>query len=183
MIFQPIPVDGYEWINCVDEADYEVFTCFDGSPRGGSWKPIRVKRVPADEHQTAKQSDFPWLGAHALVMRPRAVTGLAQLLEPHGEILPLATDADVGLFVLNVLHIIDALDEGRSEILRFPSTNRIMRVTRPAFLDARVGGVDVFRLPHRASATYLSQRVVDTVRDLKLKGLEFVPVWQPHVAR
>jgi hypothetical protein len=34
--FEPLVRDGYEWVNCVNQADYEVFAGFDGSPRAGA---------------------------------------------------------------------------------------------------------------------------------------------------
>jgi hypothetical protein len=47
------------------------------------------------------------------------------MLEAHGELLPLATDDGGDLVVLNVTTVLDALDEERSSVQRFPSTQRI----------------------------------------------------------
>jgi hypothetical protein len=175
-VYEPLVAHGYEWVNCNDDADYEVFLGFDGSPQEVQWQPVRVRRVRADERQEFKPSDFPWLGAHALVMRGRAVDALRDILDAHGEVLPLTTEDEVELFVFNA-RAIDALDEERSSIMKFPGTNRIMRVTRVAFIESAVREVDVFRLPHRASSTYVSQRFVERVAEARLVGLEFKVVW------
>jgi hypothetical protein len=132
-----------------------------------------MRRVRMDERSGFKPSDFPWLGSDVLVMRPRAVLALRPMLEAHGEILPLATDDDVKLFALNVTRVLDALDQEKSSILRIPGTNRIMDIKKAVFRDELLQGVDIFRLPHRASPTYVSQRFVDAVAAAGLEGLEF----------
>lgn len=173
MFYEPSVAYGYEWINCVNDADYEVFWGLDGTPRASDWRPVRVRRVRADHRQPFNPSDFPWLGAHALVMRRAAVDALGELLVASGEVLPLETDDGVELFVLNATRVVDALDEGRSEITRFPGSGRIMRIKSIAFKTELLRGIDIFRLPHRASATYVSDRVVKIVAAAGLRGLEF----------
>jgi len=175
-IYEPLVSEGYEWVNCCDGADYEVFLALDGSPQTERWQPIKVRRVRGDDRWDFKPSDFPWLGAHALVMRKRAVNALCDVLEAHGEVLPLVTEDGVELSVFNA-RVIDALDEERSNIMRFPGTNRIMRMVNVAFVEPALRGVDIFRLPHRAGSTYVSQYFVDRVNDSGLVGLDFKKVW------
>ncbi|WP_428262362.1 imm11 family protein [Haliangium sp.] len=175
-VYEPLVTKGYEWVNCCDDADYEVFLAWDGSPQGERWNPVKVRRVRADERQEFNPSDFPWLGAHALVMRKRAVDALSAILDPYGELLPLASGDEVELFVFNA-RAVDALDEERSTIIRFPGTSRIIRLTKVAFAEAAIRDVEIFRLPHRTSPTYVSQRFVDRVEDAELIGLQFKRVW------
>ena len=174
-VFEPLVEEGYEWVNCVDQSDYEVFASLDGSPRR-QWKPIAVVRVRADERHDFSTSDFPWLGADALVMRRTAVEALRDMLAANGEVLPLSTDDGVDLFVLNA-RVVDALDEAKSSLMKFPGTNRIMRIKKVAFDPSAVGDADLFRLPHRASSTYVSERFVERVRAAGLRGLVFNKVW------
>jgi hypothetical protein len=110
-------------------------------------------------------------------MRRRAVEGLRPMLEAHGEVLPLATDDESELFVLNVTTVLDALDDDRSIVERFPGSDRIMRIKKVAFRPAIVRDVDIFRLPHRASPTYVSRRFVDAFNNAALVGLDFSLVW------
>lgn len=175
-ILEPMVHEGYEWINCVKPADYEVFAGFDGSSRGATWRPIPVRRVRADEHHEVKPSDFPWLGSDALVMRRSAVDALRDILDANGELLPLSTDDGVELFVLNA-RVLDALDEPNSSLMKFPGTNRIMRIKKVAFVTSVVKGADMFRLPLRASSTYVSERFVERVNAAGLCGLVFSKVW------
>lgn len=177
MIYEPLVRTEYEWISTLDERDYEIFLSFDGGSRASTWKPVRVRRVRADDRQEFRESDFPWLGSHALVLRQRAVKALGHTIEQCAELLPLETDDEAELFVLNVLRVVDALDEERSSVVRFPSSNRVMRVTRPHFREAVIRGLDMFRLPFRASPTYVSQGFVDAASAANLVGLDFRKVW------
>ena len=156
-IYQPLVSEGYEWVNASCDADYEVVRQLDGTSRVSTWKPIRVRRVNKDEGQAFKPSDFPWLGSHALVMRGSAVSALRDLLETHGELLPLVTSDGVELFVYNV-KTVDALDEANSSLEKFPGTERIMLIKKVAFVASAIRGVEIFRIPHRATPTNLRCR-------------------------
>jgi hypothetical protein len=122
---------GYEWVVADTHADFEVFRGFDGTSRRVAWSPIRVRLVKQmDERgKPLAESDVPWLGERAPVMRPRAVTVLRDVLAGDGELLPLECD-EAELSVLNVLRVIDALDVSRSDVVRFPSTGRSSSVQK-----------------------------------------------------
>jgi hypothetical protein len=109
-------------------------------------------------------------------MRWSAADALHDILDANGEVLPLSTDDGVELFVLNA-RVIDALDEANSSLMKFPGTNRIMRIKKVAFVASTIEGVDLFRLPHRASSTYVSERFVERVKAAGLRGLAFNKVW------
>ena len=175
-VYEPVVATGYEWVNCVNGDDYERFTRFDGTILGPTWEPVLVRRVRADRSQDMMRSDFPWLASEALVMRKSAVEALQDIFKDNGELLRLETDDDVDLYVLNA-RVIEALDRERSEIISYPGTDKIMMLKRPAFSESAIDGVDLFRLPHRASSTYVSENFVRRVREAGLKGLEFKRVW------
>jgi len=171
-IYVPAVADGYEWINACDNNDYETFLQLDGRSRLADWSPIKVRRVRADGRQRFIPSDFPWLESHVLIMRRTATDALRDIPVANGEILPLLTDDNVELVVFNS-RVVDALDESRSSLVKFPETNRIMHIDRVAFIEAVIEGIDIFRLPHRASSTYVSNRFVERVNKAGLRGLEF----------
>ena len=176
IIYEPVLAEGYEFVNCRDGSDYEIFNQLDGSPQSEKWNPVKVVWVREDEGREYKPSDFPLLGLCDLVMRRRAVDALRDILDAHGEILPLATDDGVELFVLNS-RAVEALDEARSSVERFPDSNKIMWIKKIVFIESAIRGLDIFRLPGRGSATYVSQRFVDCVHAAGLVGLEFNKVW------
>jgi hypothetical protein len=175
-IYVPHSTEEFECVNAIDDESYEVFRQFDGKPRTSIWKPVAVRRVRGDVRWGFEPSDFPWLGGHALIMRRSAVRALRDILDANGEVLPLSTDDGVELFVLNA-RVIDALDEPNSVLWKFPETNRIMYIEKVAFVSRLIEGVDLFRLPHRASTTYVSERFVERVKTAGLRGLVFNKVW------
>lgn len=175
-VYVPSCAENFEWVNLDSDEDYEVLLGLDGRSRAATWKPVAARRVRADERKGFIPSDFPWLSGHALVMRRSAVEALRDVLEANGELLPLSTDDGVELFVLNS-QVIDALDEANSVLWRFPGSNRIMDIKRPAFVASKIERVDLFRVPHRAMPTYVSERFVERVKAAGLRGLVFNEVW------
>ncbi|GAB4536996.1 MAG: hypothetical protein Tsb0020_51690 [Haliangiales bacterium] len=171
-IYKPIVADNYERLHCVDGGDYDLFADFDGTPRRDSWTPVLVKRVGCDEPGDTLASDFPWFGSDVLMFRTNAVVALRDLLERHGELLPLATEDDVKLFAFNAW-VVDALDEERSQLMRVSLTGNIMYIQKPVFFDDKIRGLDIFRLPYRGKPTYVSERFVERVHQAGLVGLEF----------
>ncbi len=170
-IFEPLVSEGYEWINTIDGKDYEVFNTLDGALLSSSWIPVKIRRVTTDEGKKFVPSDFPWLGG-PLIMRWKAIDALRDMLLAHGEILPLETDDGIELFVFNC-RVVDALDEANSTIWRFPSSGRIMRIKDVSFIQSKIEGLDMFRLPLRSSATYVSENFVKQYKKAGLVGLEF----------
>ncbi|GAB4543985.1 MAG: hypothetical protein Tsb0020_55510 [Haliangiales bacterium] len=171
-IYKPIGADHYEIIHCVDEEDCDLFYDLDGTSRKDSWTPIQVKRAECEEPGDTLASDFPWFGSDVLIFRTRAVVALRDLLDRHGELLPLATEDDVKLFAFHAW-VVDALDEERSKLLRIPDTGQIMYIQKPAFFEDKIRGLDIFRLSFRARPTYVSERFVERVHQAGLVGLDF----------
>ncbi len=176
IIYQPLVSEGYEWVNTSSYEDGEKVARFDGTRLGNGWAPIRVLRVKKDGRQKFKPSDFPWLGSHALVMRRSAVDALRELLDANGEVLPLATEDDVELFIYNA-QVVDGLDEAQSTIDRLPGTDLVLNIKKPAFVPSTVRGLDLFRVPYRAMPTYVSERFVERYNSAGLRGLDLNEVW------
>ena len=78
-IYTPLGLDGYELCHPVRKEDFETINvAIDGTPRQSGWKPIPVKLVHSDEGQDLIESDSPWLGAHALIVRARVVEAMGR---------------------------------------------------------------------------------------------------------
>lgn len=180
-VYRPTVDEGFEWVVAVADADFEVFRSFDGSPRRSGWVPVRVRLLTEDERgQPFEESDFPWLGSHALVLRKRAVDALGSVLADVGELLPLACD-DAELWVLNVCRVVDALDEGRSQLVRF-GTGRIMKVERHIFRPESVEGQLVFKIPQLLrGSVFMTDDFIHVVTGLR--GLGFELVWEDREGR
>ncbi len=140
--------------------------------------PIEVRLVKEDEKgRPLKQSDAPWYVRDSLIFRERAIDALGDILLQHGELLPLRCE-EAELHIYNPWILPDALDEGRSEIVRFDD-GRIMHIEQYVFREEIVRGVDIFKLGiMRASPTLFSRRFVKRWRDSGLWGLDFDLLWE-----
>ena len=59
-VFRPVVAEGFEWVQPIDQADFDAVYQLDGTPRASGWKPIRVRRLQADdEGPRGGQRTFP----------------------------------------------------------------------------------------------------------------------------
>jgi hypothetical protein len=116
--------------------------------------------IRKDEGRVLSVSDSPWLGSHAFFFRTHAIEVLEPLLSQHGELLPVhCEDAEVLLF--NPTRVLDALDEGASNIRRF-GDGRVMKVNEYVFHPEVVRDTHVFKIPNlRVSPTFISEHFVE----------------------
>ncbi|TIV65603.1 MAG: hypothetical protein E5V86_11465, partial [Mesorhizobium sp.] len=107
-----------------------------------------------------------------LLRRP-AVDALAAALRPYGELVALRGEE---VWLLNVTNVIDALDEARSQIVRFDGGD-ILAIERYAFDAEKIGTAELFKLPMRASPVFVNDVFVERVRKAGLRNVSFEPVW------
>ena len=176
-VYMPLSSEGFEFCHPVDENDFETLKVqIDGTTRGQTWSPIQMRLIREDEGKSLLESDSPWLGTHALIFRKSAIEKLKSLLMEYGELLPVACPG-AELAIFNPTHVVDALDEEASSVLRF-SGGRIMRITRYAFRPEVVAGVEIFKIPSlRVSPTFVGERFVKLWHSSGLTGLEFKSIW------
>ena len=169
--------EGYEFVNPSNQETRSVFRGFNGKTQRENWRPVLVLLERSNLGRKLKRGDFHTIGSTPLIMRKRAVVALSEIWNANGEILPLIEESGEELFVFNSKSI-DALDESQSNIIRFPSSGRIMVIKQPVFIKEKLEGIDVFHLPNFPYITYVSQRFVDKVKENDLLGIDFKQVWQ-----
>jgi hypothetical protein len=175
IVFQTDHVTGYEYINCVTYDDIRILADFDGSSRKEGWKPPRVVRDRATKRSSCKPADLPF-GSGGFYMRRSGLDALRDVLEKHGEILPLATDDGVELWVHNVMVVIDALDKERSILEPIEGTD-IVKLRDPVFIESSIGDAEIFMLATKPHRVYYTDRFVKRVKAAKLKGTDFFKRW------
>jgi hypothetical protein len=176
-------VERFEWVQPLDEADFDAVYQLDGTQVSQRWKTVKVKTLEADDRgRPFQRADLLWLAGHALVFRERAYDAVAGLLADSGEFLrlELAGDSDQ-LWLYNARSVADALDEDASDLVRFPSTGRVMEVKRHAFRPDVVAGLGAFRVPESRSL-FIAGDIVDAISALRLSGAGFELAWQDGVA-
>lgn len=175
-IYDFIGSKGYEILHCVDDEGWEILAELDGSLRSKTWKPVRVRRVRPSLREAFRPSDSPYRINHTMVFRRSAIDALRDILDAHGELLPLEDEGGVELFVYNP-RALDALDHVQSKGWR-NDEGRLDVVNYHVFFPSIVEGVDVFKLAEeRAGSIYLSERFVQRWQQAKLKGLDFKLAW------
>lgn len=106
----------------------------------------------------------------------RSKRALCRQLDASGQWLALEC-AEAPYWLFNVTHSVDALDESKSELIRFDD-GRIMRIAQFAFQPERLRGQLIFQLPQRPGAPNLvTQDFVDLVHEHGLTGFSFRLLW------
>jgi hypothetical protein len=175
-----INTTGYEILHCVDDDGWEILSELNHKPAADSWKPIRVERVRGSLREGFRASDSPYRGSHCLVFRRSAVDALRDMLDTHGELLPLEDKDGVELWLFHPRSI-DALDQEKTQGSRLPD-GRIELPRIHVFIPEKVKGVDIFKLvAARAGGIYLSERFLQRWKQAKLKGLDFYLIWDSEL--
>ncbi|EHK53418.1 hypothetical protein [Allomesorhizobium alhagi] len=143
------------------------------------WIPIGMHLLTEDDEGAPRgYSDFPWYGSHVLILRSDAANSLRETMGPYGEFLPLK--GGDGLELFNATTVLDALDENRSEIMRFDDGD-ILNIERYEFRRQAVGNCPIFKLPYRASNLYMQAGFIDQIKDMEFCGIGFRLVWSDEI--
>jgi hypothetical protein len=151
--------------------DDGIYSQFNTHPIAGAWRTVEISAADADD-STARFGDYTLLGTIP-VFSLRALEVLAPVLKENGEVLPLRYRRGEFL-AYNVTRVLDALNEEESLIERFPSSGRVMSISRYVFLDDFVQDAWIFKIPQQPRAfVFVTQRFVDLVEQSRLTGFEF----------
>jgi hypothetical protein len=175
IVYDTAHTTGYEIVNCKSYEDIRVLADFDGTSRKEGWTPVHVRRDRVNRREAFKPADLPY-SHDALMMRRSGFEALRDMLETYGEILPLATDDGVELWVHNILGVLDAHDLERSNIRHSDPTDAAV-IYEHVFVPSVIGEAEMFRTSVNPRRVYFTDRFVERVKKLKLKGTDFVPLW------
>ena len=180
-IYWYILTTGYEMAMTVDGEAHDALDRVNGKPKGKKWKPVRVRRIRATKRAGCKPSDAPFMFMTGmLVLRRSAVDALRDILDAHGELLPLEDEGGVELYLYNP-RALEALDHERSQGPR-DKHGRVYAPDNHVFIPSVVEGVDIFRLrEEKSGAIFLGERFLQRWKQAKLKGLDFKLAWDSEL--
>lgn len=162
-------------LHCIDER-WETLIELNTEPVGKKWKPLRVRRVRVSRREGFRPSDSPYYGSDCLIFRRSAAEALRDILDVHGELLPLEDEEGVELWAYHPQSL-DAFDHEQTVGSR-DEHGKIENALLHVFIPSVVEGVDIFKQAcPRAGAIYLSERFLQRWKQAKLKGLDFYLVW------
>jgi hypothetical protein len=179
-VYRPYFEEGYAWAMTVGDAMQTVE--LRSRRRGDPWKPVWMYMIMTDRQGSPRRpADMPWHNAGTMVLKDQAKRALEPVLGEDAEWLPAYDSEGEDLWLVNAWRVVDALDEEHSDVERFKSSGRIMRVRRyvlRAEALAAAAGVRCFRLPQQPSRMLVTDEVVSAVNAAGLHGTTFVPIWR-----
>lgn len=159
----------------------QLIEVLDGIRSPGDVGQLSVERSPCGFHSsdanTLPMSDTPWLCAGFIVLSPRAVDALSDIIDRCGILLPLdAVDLPSDYSLMHVIRVINALDAQTSEYSRFLD-GRINKLKKPVFRCDLLQDETLFRIPGYRAGICATQPFKDRVDSCGLTGFEFLKVF------
>lgn len=124
-------------------------------------------------HKTKKDKpigDVFSVEVSSVCLNEKAYKVLKPYLEKHCQIFEILSQ-DEKIFIVNVTDMIDCLDYDKSEIKRFPSSGRVMRVMKYVFKIEKLMDAIIFKLPEfPKSISYVTEEFKNVVEENDIKG-------------
>lgn len=158
--YEPIPKDGYK--------SY----MFDG---------VHVKERNFDKIYPSKYKDeidkpigdvFS-VEVSSFILNEKSYKILYPYIKNEVQIFKIKSENDK-LYVVNITNIIDCLDYDKSEIKRFPSSDRVMRIIKYVFKIEKLKNATIFKLPENPKGiSYVTEEFKKVVEENNIKGFKF----------
>jgi hypothetical protein len=149
-------------------------------PKSAGWTVSSLKdvwRAPRVRGRVRSWLDFTSLNFSLPVFSARAVDALRELLEPHGEILPLIYEPS-SFFVYNCRTVVEAVDVARSKVSSIVEDNPLSRTFDEYEVHQdRIRDSIIFRDYHDDHWPLVTQPFVDRVLATGLRGFVFDKIW------
>ncbi len=121
-------------------------------------------------------NDYPCINLTVPAMSRMAVTGLRDMLEANGELLPL--QSTIGeYFAYNVTTILNPVEVANSRINWMRKPDTASTIDRYAVQAELFEGRSIFRLSLLPTSLFVTRPFVDRIRDAKLNGFNPILVW------
>lgn len=167
--------DKYDNLKPVVKWSWEETRSFDGREKVSTWEPIEVERL--EPEKGLDLADNMWLSTPVPAFSDKAKQLVEGLLGDTVEFLP--TISKEGTFwLVNVTTVLNCVDYEKSEIVRFPFSERIMDIPRFVFREEVVKGVDMFKIKDKPLRfPFVSDRFKELVESSGLTGFGFRLLW------
>lgn len=127
-------------------------------------------------HKTEKDKpigDVFSVEVSSFCLNEKAYKVLKPYLEKHCQIFE-TLNQDEKIYVVNVTDMIDCLDYDKSEIKRFSSSGRVMRIIKYVFKTEKLTNATIFKLPEFPKAiSYVTEEFKNVVEENNIKGFKF----------
>jgi hypothetical protein len=144
---------------------------------------IRVRRA-TEGYMATEPNDLPFGDTPALMfgciaLSRRAMNALQPMLQLWGRFIPIVCEDCEGwdYRLLQVTKVIDALDQERTEIKRWPDGRVREPIRRPIFREDAVATAFAFQVPGYWGNVFLTDLFMQRVREAGLTGFDCPLVW------
>jgi hypothetical protein len=176
-VYSPRVADGVEWALPQESEVYEILNSLGPEPVVDSWAAPVFRLITEDEGTTLSPADCPWLGRHVIVVRGQLSSWFAQIGGGNVEILPLVCPTAE----LSLVHVLDfrrALDVESSDVVRFTSSGRIMRIREMVLDPSALVGAGFFKLAeYPRGALFVTGAAAEELLQRAPTGFELPLVW------
>ncbi|MGZ9586515.1 imm11 family protein [Paenibacillus marinisediminis] len=163
------------WLEQVESNEVNVFYDFNGGTLEIN-KELQFKVIRKGENK-----DLPILYSGVPVLSDKSFDVLTELMSGKVQFLNAnIINHEQKYTIANVTNVIDAIDHARS-IPDF-SVGCIVGFKKIAFIEKKVANQHIFKTPELTTSTvYVSDQFRETVLKAKLKGFDFIEVWDSEI--
>ncbi|WP_139997173.1 Imm43 family immunity protein [Paenibacillus paridis] len=138
-----------------------------------NWNEITLKAG-----KKGKSQDYAYFGGGAPVFNNRSLTALKDILNGNVQLLDLRVEKyDMEFKFVNVTNVIDAIDYSKS-IARRSLYGKLTSFEKISFIPKSVANQNIFKIAEKpVSSVFVSDKFKNTVESAKLKGFDFIEVW------
>lgn len=164
--------DNFEYVHFLDESYMEKLTRLKSRKTIKFGDKPKVELVKSDWRQKAKKADFPGYGTNFIFMRDYVYDKDKTFFEQFGVLFSVYSNKGDRLYVFNCDLLDDALDEEKSEFVRFDS-GKVMMVEKPVFKDTIPKSKIMFRMPYTNNPIIVTDRFIEYYNANNYKGMNF----------
>ncbi|WP_181739196.1 imm11 family protein [Thermoactinomyces mirandus] len=140
------------------------------------WKPIRLKESEIDKNKSNPLPDCLVILGDVPIFSERGKSQVESHLSDYGEFLPFISEFG-SFYAFHLLEQINALDEEKSEVLRFKSSGRIKRITNYVFKPDQIANRLLFKIPQHPTILFVTDEFVSLIHGSGLQGFDFELLW------
>ena len=141
-------------------------------PFGDDYQPIRLELVRSDSGKKNYQFDFSGFLGPFLVFSESALTALADILEPRGQLLPVITESKrkkfFGYYPTNPLS--GCFDKEKSDYIEYPKG---LKIEKTFLIAQNITDDYLFSVEEGMSRVFVTDKFKQRVEDANLLGFDF----------
>ncbi|MCU6707886.1 hypothetical protein M6D81_04100 [Paenibacillus sp. J5C_2022] len=169
------------WLLCCEESSMVIESISNSSFHLDEFKGELIHDWSLPSFKVLKKGrskDFAYLSGGIPIFSERSLEVLYELINDHVQLVDLdIVNYDTNLTLVNVINLINAVDYSRS-IPELSPWGKLRGFHKYCLLEKEVTGQHIFKTPEFPTVeVFVSDQFRETVLNSKLKGFQFIEVW------